>query len=280
VPDYDAFGREIGEDTLAGWRSGSSGRPASPAPEPAAAPRPAPQPKAVTAGDTLGTAAATAAPVAARASAPPASARPARVRFQRPPRRKPRIRFRWIALLIAGWVGLNVFSNVADKVDEATRSIKIPSVAVPSPEADAPTGLGPRSLLRPAAFERALAQLRSREIGRIQNLRVAPERIDASLLTPRGTLVSVQLRPGGELQRFSESGSGFGATGTIPYGTLDPRVPQRLVRAAAERLGRPVSRIDYLVPTLSSGELSWGAHFKGGAIFLANERGKITRRIS
>lgn len=259
MPEYDAFGREIGEDTLAEWRSGSSGLPTAPAAEP---PAPAPAPAAVTSG------------------APPVSAPPARVRFQRPPRRKPRIRFRWIALLIAGWIGINVFQNVADKVDEAARSIKIPSVAVPSPQADAPVGLAPRSLLRPAAFERALADLRGRDIGRIQSLRVAPERIDASLLTPRGTLVSVQLRPRGEFQRFSESGSGFGGIATIPYGKLDPRVPQRLVRAAAERLGRPVSRIDYLVPTLSSGELSWGAYFKGGAIFLANERGKITRRIS
>jgi len=285
VPEYDAFGREIGEDTLAGWRAGSSGLPTSPAPEPADPPRQAPAPEpaaAVTAGDPLGTAAAGATPVAAEASAAPVSAAPARVRFQRPPRRRPRIRFRWIALLIAGWVGLTVFSRVADKVDEAARSIKIPTIAVPTPEpqAKAPTGLGPRSLLRPAAFERALAQLRSREIGRIQNLRVAPERIDASLLTPRGTLVNVQLRPGGEFQRFSESGSGFGGIDTIPFGRIDPAVPQRLVRAAAERLGRPVSRIDYLVPSKTSGEITWGAYFKGGAIFLANERGKITRRIS
>ncbi len=250
VPEYDAFGRETDEDTLADWRTGSGGLP----------------------------------PVAATpASGPPANAPPARVRFQRPPRRRPRIRFRWIALLIAGWVGVNVVSNVADKVDEASRSIKsikIPSIAVPSPEAKAPTGLGARSLLRPAAFERALADLRGREIGRLQSLRVAPERINATLLTRRGTLVSVQLQPGGKFQRFSESGSGFAGLATIPYGKLDPTAPQRLVRAAAERLGRPVSRIDYLVPTLSSGELTWGAYFTGGAIFLANARGKIFRRIS
>ena len=289
MPEYDAFGREIGEDTLAGWRSGSSGLPESPAPEPAAPPRPVPAP--VTSGDPLATTAASATPVAAPpasatpaspapTASPPPSARPARLQFQRPPRRKRRIRFRWIALLIAGWVGFNVVSNVADKVDEAARSIKIPAITVPTPAAAAPVGLGARSLLRPAAFERALADLRGREIGRIQNLRVAPERIDASLLTRRGTLVSVQIRPGGEFQRFSESGAGFGGIATIPYGKLDPTAPQQLVRAAAERLGRPVSRIDYLVPTLSSGELTWGAYFKGGAIFLANARGKITRRIS
>ena len=92
--------------------------------------------------------------------------------------------------------------------------------------------------------------------------------------------MSVQLRPGGEFQRFSESGNGFGGLDTIPFGKLDPTAPQRLVRAAAERLGRPVSRIDYLVASQTSGEVTWGAYFKGGAIFLANERGKITRRVS
>ena len=270
MPEYDAFGREIGEDTLAGWRTGSSGLPSSP-PEPAPKPRPAPAP--VTAGDPLGTPAESASPIA---SAP----RP-QVAF-RAPRRRRRLRLRWILLLAAGWVGFNFASDVADKVDEAARDFKVPTIGAPAPEAaaPAPAGLAPGSLLRPAAFQRALDDLRAREIGRVQNLRVAPERIDATLLTRRGTLVHVQLRPGGELQRFSESGAGFGGLETIPYGRLDASAPRRLVRAAAERLGRPVSRIDYLVPTLTSGELTWGAYFKGGAIFLADERGKITRRIS
>ena len=37
MPEYDAFGREIGEDTLAGWRTGSGARP--PQPAPASSPR-------------------------------------------------------------------------------------------------------------------------------------------------------------------------------------------------------------------------------------------------
>ena len=34
MPEYDAFGREIGEDTLAGWRTGSGAQPPQPAPAP------------------------------------------------------------------------------------------------------------------------------------------------------------------------------------------------------------------------------------------------------
>ena len=134
--------------------------------------------------------------------------------------------------------------------------------------------------MRPAAFERALGDIRRRDIGRLQHLRVAPERIDATLHTPKRTLVNVQVSAAGGFQRFSESSPGFPATNTIPYDRLDPRAPQRLTRAAAERLGRPVTAINYLVPSRSDGKITWGAYFKNGAIFLADARGRITRRIN
>jgi hypothetical protein len=53
---------------------------------------------------------------------------------------------------------------------------------------------------------------------------VAPERINASLLTPRGTLVSVQVSSGGKFRRFSESGVGFDSLDTIPYGRILRRI--------------------------------------------------------
>jgi len=274
VPEYDAFGREIGEDTLAGWRSGASPQPApQPAQEPEpAAPAPSPRPAvaaatgSVTAGDPLGPASAASAPRA----------------VVRAPRRRRRPKLRWVFLLVGAWVAFRVVSGVTGEVRDAIRDIDLPAVTMPTPEASAvaPTGLGAGSLLRPAAFERALAELRGREIGRIQSLRLAPERIDVSLLTRRGTLVSGQIPAGGELRRFSESGAGFGALDTIPYARIDTAAPRRLVRAAAERLGRPATRIDYLVATYTSGELTWGAYFKGGAIFLADARGRVTRRVS
>ena len=255
MPEYDAFGREVGEDTMSSWRSGSGALPAEPVPEP-----PAP------------------APAVSAAEAPQPAPRPA----FRPPRRRRRVRLRWLLLPLAGWGALALFANVGFKAEDAIRDFKFPTVtpAVPELEGPAPTGLGAESLLRAEALRRSLTQLRGERIGRIQSLRIAPERIDATLLTRRGSLVSVQIRPGGGLRRLAESGSGFGAVGTIPYAAIVADAPQRLVRAAAERLGRPVSRIDYVLPTYTSGVLTWGAYFKGGAIFLADERGKITRRIS
>jgi len=289
VPEYDAFGREIGEDTLAGWRSGASSQPealpqpdpvpAAPVPEPAT-PTPAPGPAVATAGG-----AATADPVATATAQDTTMADALRTPI-RPsmslPRRRRRSGVRWILALVVLFVAVRFVIGVTGEIRDAVRDIDLPAVTVPTPDAPevAPTGLGAGSLLRPAAFERAIADLRERGIGRIQTLRLAPERIDVSLLTRRGTLVSAQIRAGGELRRFAESGAGFGALETISYARLDADAPRRLVRAAAGRLGRPVTRIDYLVATYTSGELSWGAYFKGGAIFLGDARGRITRRVS
>ena len=182
-------------------------------------------------------------------------------------------------LLVAGWIAFNLIGTLVDKVGDAARTISVPDLSPPAP-AEQPTGLGAGSLLRPAAFQRALGDIRRRDIGRLQHLRVAPERIDATLHTPRKTLVNVQVSTADGFQRFSESSPGFPATNTIPYGRLDPRAPQRLTRGAAERLGVPVAQVNYLVPSASDGKVTWGAYFKNGAIFLADARGRITRRIN
>ena len=272
MPEYDAFGREIGEDTLSQWKQGSSALPSEPAAQRSATPAPA----AVTAGDPLGS------PAAAQAALPQAA--PSRPRNTRafdpgPQRRRRRRGTKLVLLLVAGWVGFNLIGTLADKVEDAARTITVPNLSPPAP-AEQPTGLGAGSLLRPAAFQRALGDIRRRDIGRLQHLRVAPERIDATLHTPKSTLVNVQVSTADGFQRFSESSPGFPATNTITYGRLDPRAPQRLTRAAAERLGKPVTLVNYLVPSASDGKVTWGAYFKNGAIFLADARGRITRRIN
>jgi hypothetical protein len=268
VPDYDAFGREVGEDTLSQWRQGSTALPPEPEPEQRRAPA-QPSPAVVTAGDPLGTA--TVPPVPAARHAPPSV--PGR------PRRRRRRWTKLIVLLVVGWVTFNLIGNLVDEVEDAARTITIPNLSPPTP-AEPPAGLEAGSLLRPAAFARALGDIRRRDIGRLQHLRVAPERIDATLHTPKSTLVNVQVSAADGFRRFSESSPGFPATGTIPYGRLDARAPQRLTRAAAERLGLPVTQVNYLVPSATDGKITWGAYFKNGAIFLADARGRITRRIN
>jgi hypothetical protein len=143
----------------------------------------------------------------------------------------------------------------------------------------APKGLGAGSLVRPANFTAALTQIRTQGGGRLTHLRVAPERIDAQLLTRAGRLRSVQVKPGGKLERFGpDSGAGFDQSATIPFARLNPAAPQRLARAGAERIGVPVSTLQYLVPTKFNGSLMWAAYFTRGRYVLGDASGRFQRK--
>ena len=308
MPKYDAFGREIGEDPLEGlgWASGGTVEPAQevqpepvPRPEPVmptAAPEasytatPQPPPRVMTPPPP---------PAAARPPQPPppvmsssgGTVPPVMQQFMRPRRRRPlgfRLMSRLITLVVFIAIAVTVVPNLTSGIKDATDlnididrpDIKFPDIEGAPAVAEPPVGLGPGSLIRPAAFRRALADLRGRDLGRVKNLRLAPDRIDAELLTSGGRLRSVQRAHDGEFRQFSVSGSGFGHLATIPYAEIEPGAPQRLVKAGAERLGKPASRIDYLVASEFDGDVMWNAYFKGGAIFQADRRGKIVRRVS
>ena len=273
MPEYDAFGREIGEDTLSQWKQGSSALPPSePAPQRPATPAPA----AVTAGDPLGS------PAAAQAALPQAAAPRARRTPSSDPglrRRRRRRGTKLGLLLVAGWIAFNLIGTLVDKVGDAARTISVPDLSPPAP-AEQPTGLGAGSLLRPAAFQRALGDIRRRDIGRLQHLRVAPERIDATLHTPRK---HARQRAGLGGRRLPAL---LGVEPGLPRLEHDPLRPARPARAAApdpRRRGAPRwsgRAINYLVPSPFDGKVTWGAYFKNGAIFLADARGRITRRIN
>jgi hypothetical protein len=295
VPKYDAFGREIGEDTLSGLGSGAS---AGPIPEVEPAPArtegsplrddaeplapPPPQPQAFTA--------APAQPPPPTFTAAPQQPQPQRPYVSipmRPPRRRRSRRglgfvilfvlFIFVAPLVCGAVA--VF-NTVDNATEAVRGgIKqgiraIPTATVP---AAAPTGVTGRSLVRRDHFAAALGKLRGSEL-RLTHLRLAPERIDVQLLTRGGRLRSVQVQPGGSVNQLGpDSGPGFDGSSTIPFSRLDPRAPQRLARQGAAKLHVPVSTLQYLVPSLFSGKVTWAAYFKRGRYVLGNAAGRYQR---
>ena len=75
-----------------------------------------------------------------------------------------------------------------------------PAPQAPAPRGDAPVGLGRGSLLLPTAFERAITRLRGGGYKGLMNLRVAPERIDATLIT-RGGSLRRQITPDGGCAR-------------------------------------------------------------------------------
>ena len=152
-----------------------------------------------------------------------------------------------------------------------------PAQAAPSAN---PRGVGRGSLLRPFAFGAAIKRLRNGGYGRLTNLRVAPERIDAILLTKGGALRNVQIVPGGAVRQLGTATGGFRGVPTMSLAGINSGAPQRLTRSAAERLGVPASRVNYLVYTQFGGVAQWNVYFTGGQIFSADARGRITRRVS
>ena len=181
-----------------------------------------------------------------------------------------------VGSLVAGLVGL--VSSV-DNIDIGGGASGGTSTTVrPEPAKAAPKGLEPRSLMRAGNFAGALRQIEADGGGRVTSMRVAPERIDATLLTPAGRLRNVQIKPGGRLERLGpDSGAGFDQTQTLPLRRLSPTAPQRLTRAGAARLHVKASTVQYLVPTRFQGNVMWAAYFLHGRYVLGNASGRFQR---
>jgi hypothetical protein len=266
VPEYDAFGREIGDDPLAPFRRGNE----SPIPsdESGTAERPSgdgPQRPAV---DDASAASDGPAP----GHAPPAPefvhGRSVTVRVR--PRGVVALAFVAVAIGALGISAVALVNVASEGIDSLTPPA---TPAFQSPDEAGPRGLESGSLIRPDEFERAIAGLRETGLGRPDSLRLAPARIDASLDDGR-TRTSVQLRFDDSLREFSSTASG-GNRAAIPWNRIDPAAPRRLVRAAARRTRLPLRRIDYLV--LTGNPLTWGAYFRGGAIVQGDAHGRVTR---
>jgi hypothetical protein len=307
VAKHDAFGREIGEDTLAGLGGGSE---VKPAPEPAEATWQERTERDEATWDAaekvevarLETAADAKEEQAERAEdlrqeaaggsrwtppPSPAGRRPPTITLPVPPARSRRRGRKLVWFIVLGVIlvvvlplmlaGFAIVNTVGDATRELDDAFKIER---PDAPAAAPTGLGRGSLVREAQFAAAMRRLQGERYGGLTSLRVAPERINAQFLTDDGRLVSVQLSSDGKLQTFGGGGTGF-STDTIPYSRVRAAVPERLTRRAAKRVGKPATRLDYLV--LSGGgprDLLWGAFFKGGGHVQGFADGRVWRRVS
>jgi hypothetical protein len=320
VPKYDAFGREIGEDTLQGLGGSPTPAPAESAWETRterdeatwqAAERVevARQQAAAEAADVqaerteearqdaAGTSRYTAAPTAPdeaqrKALASQLSGVLSQAAAARTSAGTPSIGVRkrsagkgcliaFVVLLTILGVLTAAIVGLVNSVDVTTGGTSGPAKIIPDAikPKPAPKGLGAGSLVRPDNFTAALTQIRTKGGGRLTHLRVAPERIDAQLLTGAGRLRSVQVKPGGKLERFGpDSGAGFDQSTTIPFARLNPAAPQRLARAGAERIGVPVATLQYLVPTKFNGRLMWAAYFTRGRYVLGDASGRFQRK--
>jgi hypothetical protein len=198
-----------------------------------------------------------------------------------------------IVFAVLGGIISTLVDEGVDRADRFLRDFETPDVqvpAVPGSDERSPSGreqatlpargLSFNSLLRPAAFGRAMRRLRTGGYGRLSNLRVAPDRIDATMLTKDGRLRMLQIVPGGRVRVLQTSPGGFTGAPTMALKAIDPGAPYRLTRSAAGRLEQPASRVDYLVLSDFAGARQWNAYFKGGQIFSADARGRINRRVS
>jgi hypothetical protein len=257
MSDVDPFGRKPGEDSLKemGWSVPSSS--SAPTSTPVATGSPAP------------------------ASTPPATppARPA-------PFRPRRSGFGWLVLLLRFVVPVGILVaiglGIASGVKTAKHTISIPRFTVPNltvpqivtPKATTatpPTGLGRGSLLRPAAMRGAVARLN--QLGRLNDLRVAPDRINAQIVHG-STLRITQLSSDGTLTRNDVVGPGASLS-TFPWSHVNALAPTRMVRGT----GRRPSTVDYLVLLEFAGRPSWNLYFKDGTHYMAGSDGRHPQRI-
>ena len=244
--ERDAFGREVGEDPLAGlgWRTTQQ-------PDPPAAHAPAPE--------TITTVV-----EPQQFSAPPMP------RYQRKRRRGGVFIVLIVLLSIVTAAAGGIFSLVqmtSDAVDGLEGAIR---EAVPTVAAPPPTGTEQGSLLRAGALKDALAKLPP---GDIVLIRVAPERIDA------------QVSNGSEMQLVQVRSDGGVTTVTSPVSSpgqavkVNPAAPGRIARTAARRAGRDQSDVSYLVLTRFGPRAEWQLFFDDGLHFSASASGRKVRRV-
>jgi len=297
VPKYDAFGREIGEDTLAGLggddnaAASASATPAdgwteaqveaaasfgasAPAEAPAAPPPRPPAPKPMpTPGATSGL--------------PGSGARVVRVR-----RRGGLGCLVGLVVLLAIAAApiiaiVSFIDDAGDAFDEITGVISSsPDIEIDpggpdaAPPAEPPTGLGGASMVSQANFGKGLDRIERTGQGKVMFIRLSPDRVDAQVVKgsrQRYTQVNFE----GEVVRGPATANSANLEG-IAYSDIDRSAPARLVRGSAARFNVREKGINYLVlsPNSIGGGQRWIAYFKNGIYVEGDRHGKVVRRIS
>jgi hypothetical protein len=277
VAKRDAFGREIGEDPLAGlgWKTSTpapsrwspdreappAGAPAGAAAEARAAPprQPAPTAPAKRSPQPLQRA-------TAQRRAETGPARPVVVRGRR--RRGSGTSRAVIAAVVIGFAALA--SNGAH-TDTTTQS---PGPAPPA--ASRPHGLSSGSMLRPGPLTSALAALQTQP-GRLLRLDVAPTRVTAQLVTSDGSVGVFRVGTGGRVRRRPGTAPNGAGKPTIAYSAIDPRAPQRLTAVAAGKLGVSPDEVTAVSAVRQGSTVTWTAAFRDGQRVRGDAHGAILR---
>jgi hypothetical protein len=286
VPEYDAFGREIGENTLEGL--GGDSRSASPPSETAGWEASA---EAVRAQAAAQEQAARDATDAAEAAATPrpsvfdtGDAPPAQVTRTRAIPRSIGCLFSLIVLgVVFGGIALavvGIWGAARDAIDDVADTIDAPALRelqTPTPAPEPPSGIGGDSLIAPGNLERVLGELGGHSAGQLV---VRPDRVAAELFQGgRGRLV--QVSADGSVFR-SDPQPITGERRRLDLRDIDVRAPTRLVRRSAARFKVRPEGIDYLIasPDFTNPRAHhWVAYFKNGVYVQGDASGRVERRI-
>jgi len=263
MSDRDAFGREKGEDSLAGmgWNSSVAPTPQTATPTAAATPTATPAQPTFTAGDL-----------------PPNGTAPARTPGPRQSytrRRRRRVGGIIIPLFIIGIfaVGIGGFISVFNAGSNALDGIQSTIDAATNSTTTTTTTTRPSdgtSLMAPAALKSALAKLPD---GDIELLRLAPDRINANVIVD-GKMHVVQVTAGGEVSDITTPATGRGEPIKV-----NSAAPQRIVRTAARRAGKRPGDVSYLVLIHIIGKDEWQLYFEDGTHYAASANGKKVHKV-
>ncbi len=108
------------------------------------------------------------------------------------------------------------------------------------------------SLLTAAKMRQAFTVLRKEMPagGRVESLRLAPARIDATLSAPDGALRLVSIDAALQPRTLS---AGVQQQAGVPLSSIDPSLPATLLRRAERKLGLKPADLDYLLLSTSRG---------------------------
>lgn len=182
--------------------------------------------------------------------------------------------------MLAVVIFLAVVGAIAGGVHTNSVSVSIPSVSVPavqSPPTSTPGTASSGSLLNQPAFAAAVKTLAP--LGSLTLLRVASDRLDATLALPGQRLREAEYRSG---SGWSVLATSPGATGTpvVARASVDTSAPARIAAAAQRRLHRAASTINYLVLLKVAGSLQWETYFTDGAHASADAHGRGLQVVS
>jgi hypothetical protein len=123
-------------------------------------------------------------------------------------------------------------------------------------------GLSSESFLRPENFKRALDKVSSGSRPFITNVRVAPERVDATVRDQDGSrrLLNIDLA-----LKVTSYDNNVGDDPAVRASQIDVDAPQRMVKAMAERTGLSTDAVDYVTMSIDDeGPQTWFMSLKDG----------------